>query len=304
VSEAESIIGSLAPWYGAKRTMAPEIVRALGPHHSYWEPFCGSMAVLLGKPPSRTEVVNDLHGDLVNLARVIQSPTLGPKLYRSLRRVLASEALFRDALLSVCADGPPPPDGRLDWHRAHQYFVASWQGMNGVAGTSAFNTNFARRFSSLGGDGGARFVGAVRSIPAWRRRLERVQVLSSDGIGLCEKIEDREGTVIYADPPYLVKGAAYLHDFAADDHGRLAEVLNRFRRTRVVVSYYTHPRLADLYPAWHTRRIDVAKSLVNPGRRGRAGATKAPEVLLSNLPFPETRAVGLFAEIEEGASES
>jgi DNA adenine methylase len=279
-----SKITSLAPWFGGKRTMAPAIVEEIGEHHSYWEPFCGSMAVLLAKPPSRTEVANDLHGDLINLARVIQSPTLGPKLYRALRRVLCSEALFRDALLSVRIDEVPDPAGRLDWHRAYQYFIVSWQGMNGVAGTSTFSTNFARRFSSLGGDPAVRWTGAVRSIPAWRKRLERVQVLSADGIELCEKIEDREGTVIYADPPYLKKGAKYLHDFAELDHDRLAEALRRFERTRVVVSYYAHPRLEDLYPGWRIRPVAVAKNLVNQGRRDQGGRVEAPEVLLVNDP--------------------
>jgi hypothetical protein len=60
-------IKSIAPWFGGKRTMADEIVTQLGPHASYWEPFCGSMAVLLAKPESQHEHVNDLHGDLINL---------------------------------------------------------------------------------------------------------------------------------------------------------------------------------------------------------------------------------------------
>jgi DNA adenine methylase len=174
--------------------------------------------------------------------------------------------------------------------------VASWIGLSGVAGTSARNTNFARRFSSLGGDPATRFAGAVRSIPQWRRRLERVQVLRSDGIGLCEKVEDREGVVIYADPPYLVKGAKYLHDFAASDHDRLAAALGRFRRTRVVVSYYDHPELARLYPGWHRRRVNVAKGLVQSGKRDERGRTDAPEVLLSNLPFPDRGGPTLFGD--------
>jgi DNA adenine methylase len=284
-------ITALAPWFGGKRTMAPAVVEALGPHTAYWEVFCGSMAVLLGKPSCRTEVVNDLHADLVNLARVLQCPRLGPALYRRLRRVLASQDLFADSLAAVrSAEAPDGPDP----DRAFHYFVASWQGMNGVAGTSSFNTNFCRRFSSLGGDAGARWVGAVRSIPAWRRRLERVQVLRCDGVELCEKIEDREGVVVYADPPYLVKGAKYLHDFAAADHKRLAAALGRFKRTRVVVSYYAHPDLAALYPGWHERPVSVAKVLVNSGKRDSGGRTDAPEVLLSNLPFPAAREMSLF----------
>jgi len=45
-----SSITALAPWFGSKRNLAPEIVRELRRHSCYWEPFCGSMAVLLAKP--------------------------------------------------------------------------------------------------------------------------------------------------------------------------------------------------------------------------------------------------------------
>jgi len=64
-------IKALVPWFGSKRRLAPEIVRELGPHAAYWEPFCGSLAVLLAKPPCPMETVNDLHADLVNLANAI-----------------------------------------------------------------------------------------------------------------------------------------------------------------------------------------------------------------------------------------
>lgn len=275
-------IGSLAPWFGAKRTIAGSIVEVLGPHKSYWEPFCGSMAVLLSKPLSRCEAVNDLHADLVNLARVIKCPTLGPKFYRQLRRTLFSEALFRESHAVISE--PFHLEVTPDLERAAHYFLVSWQGMNGVAGTPTTSTGFARRFSSLGGDGGIRWRGAVNSIPAWRKRLERVQVLSGDGLELCRKIEDRDGTVIYCDPPYIVKGAKYLHDFAADDHEQLAETLRRFERTRVVVSYYDHPKLEQLYPGWSRVHLEVTKSLVNQGKRDQAGAVAVTEVLLCNQP--------------------
>ena len=292
---SEAVIGAIAPWFGGKRTMAPTIVAELGPHSAYWELFSGSMAVLMSKPSSPTEVVNDLHGDLINLARVIQHPLLGPALYRRLRRVLSSEVLFRDSLEIVRGSEPGQDRESPDADRAFHYFIVAWQGMNGVAGTRLHSTNYCRRFSSLGGDPGARWVGVVRSIPSWRRRMERVQILRSDGIELCERIEDREGTVIYADPPYLVKGARYAHDFTEADHDRLAVALSRFRRTRVVVSYYEHPRLAELYPGWSKRTVSIAKSLVNQGKRDQVGATKAPEVLLVNGPLAASSvSPGLF----------
>jgi DNA adenine methylase len=278
---SEAKITALAPWAGGKRTLGPVIVEEIGDHNIYWEPFCGSMAVLLAKPKCRTEVVNDLHDDLVNLARVIQDPRLGPALYRRLRRTLFGEPFFRDSLDVV-------RNSEVDWmcapdvDRAYHYFVVSWMGMNGMAGVSKLSTNFARRFSSLGGDPAVRFRGAVGSIASWRRRLDRVQVLQSDGIELCEKIEDRVGTVIYADPPYLVKGFKYRHDFSEAHHERLATALGRFRRTRVVVSYYEHPLIASLYPGWRVRPLEATKGVVNQSKRDQTGATKAPEVLLIN----------------------
>jgi DNA adenine methylase len=287
-------ITSLAPWFGAKRTIASEIVREIGDHQVYWEPFCGSMAVLLAKPPCRMEVVNDLHSDLINLARCVGHPTIGPALYRRLRRILCSQETFIDALDVIRGNPAPDPARGLDECRALDYFIASWQGMNGVAGISAHNTNFARRFSSRGGDAGRRWTGAVASIPGWRRRLAGVQVLHSDGIDLVTRIEDRDGTAIYCDPPYLAKGARYLHDFEDADHVRLAEALRRFTRTRVVLSYYADPRLGDLYPGWAIRPVEVAKSLVNSRMRDESGVTSAPEVLLCNRPLSPPRNPSLF----------
>lgn len=84
-------VTALAPWFGSKRTMAPDIVKLLGPHKSYWEPFCGSMAVLLNKPKCRMETVGDLHADLVNLARVVRDTDAGQELYRQARLMLCSD---------------------------------------------------------------------------------------------------------------------------------------------------------------------------------------------------------------------
>lgn len=297
-----AIITSLAPWFGGKRTMAPVIAEALGPHSAYWEPFCGSMAPLLAKPPAPMETVNDLHGDLVNLARCVRDPRLGPALYRRLRRTLASKILMDDAAARWKQAGHAPAPEAPDLDRAYDYFLSSWLGRNGVSGTGSFNQGFSRRFTKSGGHSATRWCAAVDSIPAWRERLRRVTILSECGIGLCERIEDAPGVSVYCDPPYLVKGAKYVHDFKTSDpltadplvkqfgdHGRLALALSRFRLTRVVVSYYEDAGLTALYPGWHRRCVKATKALVNQGMRDAKGATDAPEVLLSNLPMSSQR---------------
>lgn len=275
-------IAALAPWFGSKRNLAPLITEELGPHRIYWEPFCGSMAVLLAKSPCVMETVNDLHGDLVNLARVIQDERLGPNLYRRLRRTLICEQLHREAAERHRARGYLG-DQPADLAAAYDYFLCAWLGRNGVAGTSSYNQGFCTRYTANGGHAARRWTSVANSIPAWRRRIRNVTILCRDGLELLPKIADAANTAVYVDPPYLAKGAKYVHDFEPADHERLAKLLARFKRARVVVSYYDHPALDDLYPGWPRRVIEVSKALAHQGRRG-ANDVKAREVLLSNGP--------------------
>ena len=63
------------PYFGGKRRAAPIIWQALGDPSGYVEPFAGSAAVLLARPPfkgRRRETLNDADGWLVNTWRAIQ----------------------------------------------------------------------------------------------------------------------------------------------------------------------------------------------------------------------------------------
>jgi DNA adenine methylase len=62
-TESPMKVTAIAPWFGAKRQLAPAIIAEIGPHSAWWEIFCGSLAVTLAKPPSAIETVNDLHSD-------------------------------------------------------------------------------------------------------------------------------------------------------------------------------------------------------------------------------------------------
>ena len=281
-------IRALAPWFGGKRTLAPRIVQELGKQTAYFEVCAGSMAVLLAKAPAAMEVVNDLHGDLINLARVIASDRYA-ELAARLDRALMHDDLFLEAK-AECADGdgyvaPSVREvGARHVERAFWYFIYSWMGRNGVSGTAASNITVAARYTSNGGSGSLRFRSAVESVPAWHDRLKAVQIRRGDAIEMAERVEDAPGTVIYADPPYIEKGAKYLHDFAEEDHARLAAALTAKRRTRVVVSYYEHPTVRALYPGWTVVECPFTKGLANQGARGAKGPTVAPEILLINGP--------------------
>ncbi|WP_234974522.1 DNA adenine methylase [Williamsia sterculiae] len=59
-------------YFGGKTRLAPRIAGMLPAHGHYVEPFAGSLAVLLTKPISRMETVNDLDGDLMTFWRVLR----------------------------------------------------------------------------------------------------------------------------------------------------------------------------------------------------------------------------------------
>lgn len=116
-----------------------------------------------------------------------------------------------------------------------------------------------------------------------------------------ERVEDAPGIAIYCDPPYFLEtrganhgSSKYVHDFAYEDHRRLADALRRFHRARVVVSYYEHPELEWIYRGWTQRKIEVSKAMASQGRRV-ANDVRAIEVLLLNGPsYAKPEALSLF----------
>lgn len=285
---------AIAPWLGSKRNIVPFIVEECGQHSAYWSLFGGSLADILGKKPCSLETATDLHGELINLARVLAAEPLARQLYARLDPVLMHQQMIVEAQERVVARGPGtrPAPGVPDVDQAADYMLVSWCGRNGVAGTKSYNFGFCVRYTKNGGHAAKRWRSAVDSIPDWHDRLKNVTILNDDAFKVVERIEDSAGVVIYADPPYLVKGSKYMHDFTTwkdgdelnpqNDHTRLAMCLRRFQKTRVVVSYYDHPALDLLYPGWKKRKIEVTKSLVSGGKRDDENDTRAVEVLLVN----------------------
>lgn len=299
-TQPEMRIRALAPWFGGKRTLAEDIAEELGPHTQYFEPFCGSMAVLLAKAPSQKETVSDLHGDLIGLANVVQDIDAAERLYERLQRTLFSEGLLERAQREL-----EVPDPVFDLERAYWYFLASWMGRNGTAGTERLDYQIAVRWTKNGGSPTVRFRNAVDSLPAWHRRLQNVVILRRNAFDILDRFEDVPDTLIYADPPYTAEmrnnlggknggGGRYLHEFTntgttgalfgcRDDHARLAEILRGYRNARIIVSYYDCPRIREIYAGWTFVDKTMQKNLHAQNGRG-ARPKDAPEVLIINGP--------------------
>lgn len=286
---ADMKIKAIAPWFGGKRTLAPAIVAELGPHVQYFEPFCGSMAVLFTKAQSRNETVNDLHGDLINLAYCLQDEFDAPWIYERCQRTLVGDALLQESLSYFASQ---PEECIVPCReRAYWYFVASWMARNGVAGMERREFQLAVRWTSGGGSPTVRWRSATESIPAWHERLQNVVILNRNAFEIIPKFDDAATTAIYIDPPYPKQSrshGAYLHDFAEGDslfggdmHAQLAKLLAAFKHARVVVSSYDCERIRELYAGWTFVDHGREKNLHNQNGRGTRRA-EAPEVLILN----------------------
>lgn len=293
-------IKGIAPWFGGKRTLAPRIVRELGEHIMYFEPFCGCAAVVFAKKPSRNETVNDLHGGVINLATVLADPDEASALHSRLQGVMVCDEILQ-AAESYLRYGQSGAADRVDW--AFHYFVSSWMARNGVAGTAETNWQLAVRWTRGGGSPAVRFRSAVDSIPPWHERLRNVVILNRDAFDIIPRFEDETTTAIYVDPPYVdssrsgkSKGAGhsstYQHDFndnaggllrGADDHERLRDQLAAFKKARIVVSYYDTARVRELYEGWTFVDCACHKNLHVQNKRGSTKSI-APEVLIVNGP--------------------
>lgn len=296
---------AILPWFGSKRTMGQDIATEVGQPSAYFSLCCGSMADLFAKEPSSHETLVDMHGHLMNLGRVLQEDAMAPKLYARLQRTLCGETIFERSRLFY-RDHPTIDDADVpNLDCAYHFFLVSWMGRNGVAGTERKDYQMAVRWTPGGGAGGKRFESATESIPWWHQRLRRCLLLRRDIFEVLPKIDDKSNVAMYVDPTYLREtrgGAKYEHEFRdftgtdrenEDDHARLAEALGRFRHARAVVSYYRHPRLERLYPGWTNRDMTRQKNLHVQNHRG-AGKQDAPEVLLINGPSYAAKTNELF----------
>lgn len=293
----EAKIKAIAPWFGGKRTMAPAICTELGKHASYFGVCCGSLAVEFAKEPARQETVVDMHWHVTNLARVLQHEELALRLYERSLKTMCSDRLYY-AAQEYIENSDMLESEEPDFEAAYQYLVFSWQGRNGTAGTVRTNYAPSVRFTAGGGSSSKRWQSAAESIPAWHQRLLNMTILTRNVFDVLPRLNDEKALAIYADPPYLRDtranggGSRYLFEFSesdqpllgeGDDHARLHAELSRFRQARVVVSYYDHPRIRQLYRGWTIVEHTSQKNLHVQNRRGE-GSCEAPEILIINGP--------------------
>lgn len=249
----------LLRYHGGKWRLAGWIISHLPPHRGYVEPFCGAASVLLRKPRSYSEVINDLDGELVNLHRVVRDR--GGELVRALRRTPFARAGYYEAM-------KPAGEALED---ARRLIVRSYQGFgsdsHNTARRSGFRANSNRSHTTPAHD----WASYPRALVAIMRRLQGVVIENRDALKIIAQ-QDSPRTLFYCDPPYLMETRSdkahsnhcYAHEMSDRDHVALAEVL-RGVKGMVVLSGYESELYRDLYAGWRT----VTKETYADGARPR-----------------------------------
>ena len=218
----------IIPWMGGKRRLADKLIPLFPPHDCYVEAFCGGAALYFLRPvPARTEVINDINGELVNLYRVVQHHM--DEFVRQFEWVTSSRQLFawhQQARLETLTD----------IQRAARFYYLQQHAFSGKVVGQNFGTATTTSAIDLGR--------IAHNLHAARSRLAGTFVENLPWLE-CMQRYDRPHTFIYADPPYW-QTEGYGVDFGFEQYEQMADFM-RTCKGKVMVSINDHPDIRRAY---------------------------------------------------------
>lgn len=252
---------------GSKWGISTWIVEHFPPHAAYVEPFFGSGAVLLRKSPARSELVNDLDGNVVTFFRVLRDRP------EELAAAVALTPYARDELAAARVD-----EADDDLERARRFAVECWQTRGGAVGRRTPGWRF-----DIHGGGNKSLARVWADLPGKvmlaADRLRGVMVENAPAMDVIARARrsgrlDAVDTLIYADPPYLgrelpdgrpsARLRLYRHELSATEHLTLLDALDAHPGP-VVLSGYASDLYDDRLRAW-ARRERITRNQNNDNR--------------------------------------
>lgn len=268
-------------WYGGKYSHLDWLLPLLPECHHYCEPFAGSGAVLINRPPSPVETYNDIDGDVVNFFRVLRDHQ------DDLIKGIALTPFSREEYhLAIYGE----EDGISDIERARRFYIRARQTRTGLAQTASLGRWANCKDTSRAGMSGvvSRWLGGVEVLDDIAQRLLRVQVENRPAVDVI-RLYDGPQTLFYCDPPYLhaTRGDAKAYGFEMDEagHRELANVVSHCKGM-VAVSGYDHPLMDELFPRKQWFKTLGADRTIHSTKGTRQ------EVLWTN--FQPQKRLGLF----------
>ncbi len=246
---------SALSYFGSDSEVAPQLAAMLDHCKHVTIPFVGG-ASIIPHLKARAIVANDLNNLAINFYRVL-SGRCGSELAERLV-IMCKHTLSHPAEMELATMILTSKD-RADLNRAWAFWTQCWLGRKGKGGTKRQGGLPSVRRTANGGTNASRVRAAADDLPAWAKSFERCEWEQLDFRDLLPKVADDAQCGLYCDAPWVDAGKLYLHSFTLDDHAVLAEMLDRFDETTVVVRYGDHPLIRELYPS-HKWNIIEAES--------------------------------------------
>jgi DNA adenine methylase len=263
IAQSETVTQPIIPWPGGKRRLASKLLPLFPNHETYVEAFAGGGALLFARDePAKTEVLNDLNGDLVNLYRVVQHHL--DEFVRQFRWALSSRQLFRWAQLQV-------PSTLTDIQRAARFFYLQ---------KLAFGSKVAGQTFGVDPRGSARLnlLRLEEELSAAHLRLSRVVVEALPWQD-CLRRYDRPGTLFFLDPPYW-QTEGYGTEFGRTEYDALAEAM-RGMAGKAILTINDHP---DMRLAFRGLRMKPIQTRYTIGRDAKSKAKPRGELVVFSWP--------------------
>lgn len=259
------------PYFGGKQRIAPRIVDLLPEHRHYVEPFAGGLSILLAKPPSKMETVNDLDHAIMTFWRVLRDQP------SELERVCA---LTPHARAEHAAAAGLEVD---DLERARRVWIRLTQGRGNQLRSTGWRYYVDPAGSNTSMPGYLRgYVGRLAPVA---ERLRDVSLECLPALEIIAKYGRHPDVLLYVDPPYLAEtrnSYGYRHEMGSGiEHAELLESLGQARAT-VILSGYRSPLYAEALSEWES--VDLRASTT------QGGEAKRTETVWCNREFREVAA--------------
>ncbi|EHI1012998.1 DNA adenine methylase [Klebsiella pneumoniae] len=247
----------IVPWIGGKRRLAKHILPLFPAHTCYVEPFCGAAALYFLKTPSKTEVINDINGELVNLYRVVKHHL--EEFVRQFKWALVSRQIYKWLQ-------DTPEETLTDIQRAARFYYLQKQAFGGKVADHTFGTSTtsAPRFNLLR---------IEEELSMAHLRLSRTLIEHLNWHQCIERY-DRPHTLFYCDPPYWGT-EGYGVEFGLENYDHMADLARRIKG-KMIISVNDIPEMRQAF-----KGLNIQTACINYSLAGKSSPRQ--ELVICNF---------------------
>lgn len=241
---------------GGKSKLRKTIIEMIPEHICYVELFFGAGWVYFGKEQSKTEVINDIDKELINLFKTIKYHS--PEVERLLEYEFSGRDIFEEYKNYNI-------EYLTEIHRAIRFLYLITQSFAGKGKVYGYGTT--KKPSQQ--------IFYKETLNDIRERLKNTYVENLSFEKIIDKY-DREKTFFFCDPPYF-EASGYDNKFGEEEHIILRDKLKGLSG-KFLLTINDHDKVREWYQGFNIREVEVNYS-VSKESKGRG---KYKELIITN----------------------